>query len=122
MGEERAPMMTLVTDPGIKYRFKAEDLASNGLTIDKVNTILSQLTIKRETTDFLYYTGQNPLVLCPIVDLENGQSFSETLINCLTISKSMVLPVGEINNRYTYRRHVSSMTRPCWCLMMPTAR
>lgn len=72
MGEERAPMMTLVTDPGIKYRFKAEDLASNGLTIDKVNTILSQLTIKRETTDFLYYTGQNPLVLCPIVDLENG--------------------------------------------------
>ena len=72
MGEERAPMMTLVTDPGIKYRFKAEDLASNGLIIDKVNTILSQLTIKRETTDFLYYTGQNPLVLCPIVDLENG--------------------------------------------------
>lgn len=72
MGEERAPMMTMVTDPGIKYRFKAEDLASNGLTIDKVNTILSQLTIKRETTDFLYYTGQNPLVLCPIVDLENG--------------------------------------------------
>lgn len=72
MGEVRAPMMTLVTDPGIKYRFKAEDLASNGLTIDKVNTILSQLTIKRETTDFLYYTGQNPLVLCPIVDLENG--------------------------------------------------
>ena len=72
MGEEMAPMMTLVTDPGIKYRFKAEDLASNGLTIDKVNTILSQLTIKRETTDFLYYTGQNPLVLCPIVDLENG--------------------------------------------------
>lgn len=72
MGEERAPMMTLVTDPGIKYRFKAEDLASNGLTIDKVNTILSQLTIKRETTDFLYYTGQNPLLLCPIVDLENG--------------------------------------------------
>lgn len=79
MGVERAPMMTLVTDPGIKYRFKAEDLASNGLTIDKVNTILSQLTIKRETTDFLYYTGQNPLVLCPIVDLENGlfQVFEE---------------------------------------------
>lgn len=72
MGEERAPMMTLMTDPGIKYRFKAEDLASNGLAIDKVNTILSQLTIKRETTDFLYYTGQNPLVLYPIVDLENG--------------------------------------------------
>lgn len=79
MGAERAPMMTLVTDPGIKYRFKAEDLASDGLTIDKVNTILSQLTIKRETTEFLYYTGQNPLVLCPIVDLENGlyQVFEE---------------------------------------------
>lgn len=79
MGAERAPMMTLVTDPGIKYRFKAEDLASNGLTVDKVNTILSQLNIKRETTDFLYYTGQNPLVLHPIVDLENGlyQVFEE---------------------------------------------
>lgn len=79
MGAERAPMMTLVTDPGIKYRFKAEDLASDGLTIDKVNTILSQLAIKRETTEFLYYTGQNPLVLCPIVDLENGlyQVFEE---------------------------------------------
>lgn len=79
MGAERVPMMTLVTDPGIKYRFKAEDLASNGLTIGKVNTILSQLNIKRETTDFLYYTGQNPLVLRPIVDLENGlyQVFEE---------------------------------------------
>lgn len=72
MGVERAPMMTLVTDPGIKYRFKAEDMASNGLTVDKVNTILSQLSIKRGTTDFLYYTGQNPLVLHPIVILEHG--------------------------------------------------
>ncbi len=79
IGAERAPMMTLVADPGIKYRFKAEDLATNGLSIDKVNTILSQLSIRRETTDFLYYTGQNPLVLHPIVDLENGlyQVFEE---------------------------------------------
>lgn len=79
MGAKRAPMMTLVTDPGIKYRFKAEDLATNGLTIDKVNTILYQLKIRREPTDFLFYTGQNPLVLRPIVDLENGlyQAFEE---------------------------------------------
>lgn len=79
MGEERAAMNILVIDPGIKYRFKAEDLASNGLTIAQVNMILSQLTIKRETSDFLYYTGQNPLMLRPIVDLENGlyQVFEE---------------------------------------------
>lgn len=79
MGVERAPMMTLVTDPGIKYRFKAEDMASNGLTVDKVNTILSQLSIKRGTTDFQYYTEQNPLVLHPIVILEHGlfQVFEE---------------------------------------------
>ncbi len=83
MGAKRAPMMTLVTDPGIKYRFKAEDLATNGLTIDKVNTILSQLKIRRETTDFLFYTGQNPLVLRPIVDLENGlyQAFEEKRVS-----------------------------------------
>lgn len=79
IGREKQSLYTLVIDPGIKYRFKAEDLASNGLTIDKVNAILSQLAIKRETTEFLYYTGQNPLVLCPIVDLENGlyQVFEE---------------------------------------------
>lgn len=79
IGAERLPMMTLVADPGIKYRFKAEDLATNGLSIDKVNIILSQFAIKRGTTDFLYYTGQNPLVLHPIVDLENGlyQVFEE---------------------------------------------
>ena len=79
IGAERLPMMTLVADPGIKYRFKAEDLATNGLSIDKVNIILSQFAIKRGTTDFLYYTGQNPLILHPIVDLENGlyQVFEE---------------------------------------------
>lgn len=79
IGREKQSLYTLVIDPGIKYRFNAEDLASNGLTIDKVNAILSQLAIKRETTEFLYYTGQNPLVLCPIVDLENGlyQVFEE---------------------------------------------
>lgn len=79
MGAERSPMMTLIADPGIKYRFKSEDLDTNGLSTDKVNTILSQFSIKRGTTDFLYYTGQNPLVLHPIVDLENGlyQVFEE---------------------------------------------
>ena len=76
---DKQSLYTLVIDPGIKYRFKAEDMASNGLTIGKVNTILSQLAIRRETTDFLYYTGQNPLMQHPIVDLENGlyQVFEE---------------------------------------------
>lgn len=79
IGRDKQSLYTLVIDPGIKYRFKAEDMASNGLTIDKVNTILSQLTIKRGPMDFLYYTGQNPLVLRPIVDLGNGlyQVFEE---------------------------------------------
>lgn len=79
MSIERAPMMTLVADPGIKYRFKAVDLATNGLTEANVVTILSQLSLKRENADFLYYTAQNPLVVRPIVDLENGlyQVFEE---------------------------------------------
>lgn len=79
MGAERVPMMTLVADPGIKYRFKAVDLATNGLSEAKVLTILSQLSMKRENNDFLYFTAQNPLLVRPIVDLENGlyQVFEE---------------------------------------------
>lgn len=72
MGEERAPMFTLVKDPGIKNRFKPQDLSKNGLEEEKVENILSLLSMKREQTDFLYYTQQNPLAIRPIVDLENG--------------------------------------------------
>ena len=77
--KEREPMLTLVADPGIKYRFKPVDLATNELSEDKVNTILSLLTTKRVESDFLYYTGSNPLLTKPIVDLENGmyQVFEE---------------------------------------------
>ena len=77
--KERVPMLTLVADPGIKYRFKPVDMAINGLSEEKINTILSLLSIKRKETDFLYFTGANPLFTRPIVDLENGiyQVFEE---------------------------------------------
>lgn len=79
LGKDRLPMLALVKDPGIKYRFKPVDLATNGLTVEKVNIILSLLTTKRTATDFLYYTGANPLLTKPIVDLGNGmyQVFEE---------------------------------------------
>lgn len=69
--KEREPMLTLVADPGIKYRFKPVDLATNELSEDKVNTILSLFTTKRARSEFLYYTGSNPLLTKPIVNLEN---------------------------------------------------
>lgn len=72
MNIEKVPRMTLITDPGIKYRFKAKDLATEGLSEYQVDCILKYLTIKRETSDFLYYTEQNPLMIRPIVDLDNG--------------------------------------------------
>lgn len=77
--KERESIITLVADPGIQYRFKPEDLATNKLSKDKVNTILSLLTTKRVVSDFLYYTGSNPLLTKPIVDLGNGiyQVFEE---------------------------------------------
>lgn len=79
VGSEQQSLYTLVIDPGIKYRFKTKDLATNGLSEEKVLTILSRLSIKRENKDFLYYTAQNPLQVKPIVDLENGlyQVFEE---------------------------------------------
>lgn len=77
--KDREPMLTFIADPGIKYRFRPIDLATNGLSEDKVNTILSLLTTKRIATDYLYYTGLNPLLTKPIVDLGNGiyQVFEE---------------------------------------------
>ncbi len=77
MSEE--PRLTLIADPGIKYRFKPTDIATNGLSEEKVNSILLLLSTKRTTTDFLFYTGLNPLLNRPIVNLENGiyQVFEE---------------------------------------------
>ena len=79
LGKERQPMMTLIVDPGIKYRFNDVDIATNGLSLEKVKKILSLLSTKRENSDFLYYTSLNPLLTRPIVELENGlyQVFEE---------------------------------------------
>lgn len=73
MYNDRETMLLNVIDPGIKYRFKPADLALNGLTEEQVIQILSLLSIKRGTTDLLYYTGANPLLTKPIVDIGNGQ-------------------------------------------------
>lgn len=79
LGKERQPMMTLMVNPGIKYRFNDVDIATNGLSLEKVKKILSLLSTKRENSDFLYYTSPNPLLTRPIVELENGlyQVFEE---------------------------------------------
>ena len=79
LGKERQPMMTLIVDPGIKYRFNDVDIATNGLSLEKLKKILSLLSTKRENSDFLYYTSPNPLLTRPIVELENGlyQVFEE---------------------------------------------
>ena len=79
LGKERQPMMTLIVDPGIKYRFNDVDIATNGLSLEKVKKILSLLSTKRENSDFLYYTSPNPLLTRPIVELDNGlyQVFEE---------------------------------------------
>lgn len=79
MYNDRETMLLFVIDPGIKCRFKPADLALNGLTEEQVMQILSLLSIKRERTDFLYYTGANPLLTKPIVDIGNGmfQVFEE---------------------------------------------
>lgn len=78
-GRENQPMYTMVADPGIKNRFKPTDIATNGLTEEKVTAILSLLSLKRSNTQYLYYTEQNPLNIRPIVELENGlyQVFEE---------------------------------------------
>lgn len=79
IGMQRSPMHTLVADPGIKNRFKASDLVVNGLSLEKVNTILDHLTMVRDNTDFLYYTSLNPLLNKPIVNIGDGlyQVFEE---------------------------------------------
>ena len=77
--ENRQASFTFVVDPGIKYRFKPSDMATNGLTLDKVDTILSLLSTERTNSDFIYYTGCNPIVNNPIVKVDNGlyQVFEE---------------------------------------------
>lgn len=80
--ENRQASFVFVVDPGIKYRFKPADMATNGLTLDKVDTILSLLSTKRVNSDFIYYTGCNPIVNKPIVKVDNGlyQVFEEKMV------------------------------------------
>jgi hypothetical protein len=75
MFEERRPLMTFVADHGIINRFKPEDLVSDELPLEKVNTILQLLSCIREPKDFLYYTStrpSNPLYEFPIIDIGDG--------------------------------------------------
>lgn len=75
MFEERKPLMTFMADHGIINRFKPEDLVSDELPLEKVNTILQLLSCIREPKDFLYYTStrpSNPLYEFPIIDIGDG--------------------------------------------------
>lgn len=68
-----------VADPGIKNRFKPSDLATNGLSLEQVNIILSLLSCEKCERDFLYYTSSNPIINMPILNFGNGmyQVFEE---------------------------------------------
>lgn len=75
IGMERMPMMTFIADYGMKNRFYPQDLVTDELPIEKVNTILQLLSCKREDRDFLYYASKqpgNPLFETPIVDIGDG--------------------------------------------------
>lgn len=74
LGMPDMSMYTFMADKGIKDRFKAEDLVSEQLPLDKIKLILSVLSCQRKQIDFLYYTSTkpgNPLYEHPIVDIGN---------------------------------------------------
>lgn len=67
-------MSKFMIDKGMKDRFLAEELVCERLSIEKVEKILSILTVKREERDFTYYSETNPgnpLYSNPIFDIEN---------------------------------------------------
>lgn len=75
MGEQKKHLFTFMSDHGIKDRFYPEELVSENLTIEKAKIILNLLTIKREQSNFLYYTATkpgNPLYEKPILDIGDG--------------------------------------------------
>ena len=73
IGKEQEPLYTMLSDPGIKNRFKADDMTDESLPVEKVNKILDLLSCKRRNTNFLYYTeNANPLYDFPIIDLGDG--------------------------------------------------
>lgn len=68
-------MSKFMIDKGMKDRFYPSELVSEDLTIEKVNSILDFLSIKREQRDFLYYTETNPgnpISDNPILNIGNG--------------------------------------------------
>lgn len=68
-------MSKFMTDKGMKDRFLAAELVCEKLSIEKVEKILSILSVKREERDFTYYSETNPgnpLYSNPIFDIENG--------------------------------------------------
>jgi len=75
MGEIDTPFFTFIADHGIIDRFYPEDIVSTTLSIDKVQRILNLLSIKREQTNYIYYTATrpgNPLYEKPIVEIGDG--------------------------------------------------
>ncbi len=75
IGEKDRHLYTFMSDKGITDRFYPEELISEKLPIEKVKIILQHLVIKKEKTDFLYYTATrpgNPLFEKPILDIDEG--------------------------------------------------
>ncbi len=75
MFEERKPLMTFVADHGIINRFFPEDIVSENLSLNQVNSILQLLSCTRVNSDYLYYTATrpgNPLYEKPIIDIGDG--------------------------------------------------
>lgn len=68
-------MSKFMIDKGMKDRFFSEELVCEKLSIEKVEKILSIISVKREEKDFTYYSETNPgnpLYSNPIFDIENG--------------------------------------------------
>jgi hypothetical protein len=75
LGEINKHFYAYLSDSGITHRFYPEELVSGNLTIEKVNSILRLLSIKRLPTDFIYYTSTkpgNPLFDNPIIYIDDG--------------------------------------------------
>jgi hypothetical protein len=68
-------MAHFMWDKGMADRFFPDELATDGLSREKVNRILCLLSCERKDSDFLYYTSTkpaNPLFDHPIVDIGDG--------------------------------------------------
>lgn len=68
-------MSKFMIDKGIKDRFYPNELTCDKLPLEKVEKILSMLTVRRDDKDFTYYSETNPgnpLYSKPIFDIENG--------------------------------------------------